>query len=155
MLFAYTTHDFVNDQFHENAFKSYTSLDWQKINIFQPLVQKYKIQMTDYVTDDNWLTFGVHNITYPVVHKEEVQSDNNIGMVCGVSIVMSMDKMFWSRRVYSIGDWMNEIGGFSQTIMLFVTLMVPMFQTDSFDKYLIQLLYKKQKLEDPNLLKFE
>jgi len=26
---------------------------------------------------------------------------------------MSLDKMVFTRRVYSMGDWMNEIGGYS------------------------------------------
>ena len=76
-------------------------------------MQKYKILMTDYVTDDNWLTYGVKNVTHGDVIKDDLENDYNPGMVCGISIVMSMDKKFWQRRVYSIGDLMNEIGGYS------------------------------------------
>jgi hypothetical protein len=34
-------------------------------------------------------------------------------MLAGISIMMSLDKMVFTRRVYSMGDWMNEIGGYS------------------------------------------
>lgn len=94
--------------------------------------------MTDYVTDDNWLTYGTKNVEHGVVMKDIIEPDYNEGVICGISIMMSMDKKFWERRVYSIGDLMNEIGGFSQFLVLYATLMLPLFQSDSLEKYLIK-----------------
>ena len=69
--------------------------------------------MTDYVMDDNWFTYGAKNVTYGVVEKQDIQNDYNTGMIGGISIIMDLDKKFVERRVYSVGDWMNEIGGYS------------------------------------------
>jgi len=43
MLFAYNKQVFIDDGFDEAMFKKQTVLEWQRINIFQALVQKYKV----------------------------------------------------------------------------------------------------------------
>jgi len=47
------------------------------------------------------------------LHKDEPQNDYNPGMIAGITVMMSFDKTVTTRRVYSMGDWMNEIGGYS------------------------------------------
>ena len=58
--------------------------------------------------------------------------------------MMSMDKQVVSRRVYSVGDWLNEVGGYSSCLVLAVQLMLPLLRTFTLNKFLIQELYKMQ-----------
>jgi len=50
---------------------------------------------------------------------------------------MSLDKQVITRRVYSMGDWMNEIGGYSQFLVLAAAFLMPIFKLGTLDKYLI------------------
>ncbi len=90
-----------------------TVIEWQRINAHFAEVQKFKVQNTEILTDDNFLTFSIKNQTVPIINKDGFQYDYNEGMLAGISIMMSLDKMVFTRRVYSMGDWMNEIGGYS------------------------------------------
>jgi hypothetical protein len=39
---------------------------------------------------------------------------------------MSPDKLIIERTVYSVGDWLNELGGFMQAIEWVFLLVLPM-----------------------------
>ena len=113
------------------------------------------MQFTEYLTDDNYLTFTVNNATVPNLVKDEIQNDYNQGMLAGVSVMMSLDKVVTTRRVYSIGDWMNEIGGYSQALVLAAAILMPIFQIRTLDKYLVLKLYKKQDEDHEEVLSSE
>lgn len=51
-----------------------------------------------------------------------------------------------SRTVYSISDWLGEVGGFASTMHLLFGLMFSFLQVWSVEKFLIQQLYKKRAL---------
>lgn len=59
-------------------------------------------------------------------------------------IQMSPDKSTISRKVYSLGDIVNEIGGFFGSLDIVFRLVVPLFQFASLEKYLVSKLYKQQ-----------
>jgi hypothetical protein len=42
-------------------------------------------------------------------------------------IEMSPDKFIIQRKVYSLGDWLNEIGGFQQIIYIVFLGIIPIF----------------------------
>ena len=83
------------------------------------------------------MTFSVNNVTVPILHKDDFVYDYNEGMLAGISIMMSLDKQVFTRRVYSMGDWMNEIGGYSQFLVLAAAFLMPIFKLRTLDKYLI------------------
>jgi hypothetical protein len=71
---------------------------------------------------------------------EQTELANNLMIKVGIQ--MSRDKRFIDRRVYTIYDWMNEVGGFYGFIQLFVAILLPLFQVWSLEKNLIQKLFK-------------
>jgi hypothetical protein len=101
--------------------------------------------MTEFELDDNLLTFGKERQTFGILEKEELTNDYTPGAVAGVTIMMSLDKVIFFRRVYSIGDWMNEVGGYSSLLLLAGWLILPLFKGHSLDKYLVYKLYKMQE----------
>ena len=59
-------------------------------------------------------------------------------------IEMNFDKEVIERKVYSITDWMNEVGGFHSWMHLVVSFLLPMLQVWSIDKHLLRRLYSNQ-----------
>jgi hypothetical protein len=55
-----------------------------------------------------------------------------------VLFVLDFDKQVVERHVYTISDWMNEVGGFHAYMHLLVTLILPIFQVWSLDKHLLR-----------------
>lgn len=56
---------------------------------------------------------------------------------------MSPDKSTISRKVYSLGDIVNEIGGFFGSLDIVFRIFVSLFQFASLEKYLVSKLYKQ------------
>jgi hypothetical protein len=63
-------------------------------------------------------------------------------MISEVVIQMGRDKRLIDRRVYTIFDWMNEVGGFYGFIQLLVSMVLPLFQVWTLEKTLIRKLFK-------------
>jgi len=64
------------------------------------------------------VTFNKERQTYPHVFKDEIQPNYAPDSIVGVTVMMSMDKKVVSRSVYSMGDWLNEVGGYSSCLFL-------------------------------------
>ena len=56
---------------------------------------------------------------------------------------MSPDKFIIERKVYNIGDWLEEIGGFQQIIYVIFLATIPILNVWSIDKHFIAKIYKK------------
>jgi hypothetical protein len=52
--------------------------------------------------------------------------DYSEGMMASISIEMSLDKKIVNRSVYSFSSWLNEIGGYGQTIAFICSLLLPL-----------------------------
>lgn len=63
-------------------------------------------------------------------------------MISEILIQMGRDKRLIDRRVYTIFDWMNEVGGFYGFIQLLVSMVLPLFQVWTLEKNLIRKLFK-------------
>ena len=72
------------------------------------------------------------------------RSDYNDGLIAGMVIEMSQDLTKIDRSIYSMADWFNEIGGFSQAISVFFFSLIPLLQFWTINEYLITKLYKSQ-----------
>ena len=63
-------------------------------------------------------------------------------------VQMSPDKNIIERKVYSLEDLSNEIGGFVEFVVMPFYLLVTFFKIWSIDKYLVTKLYKQQDAEN-------
>jgi hypothetical protein len=59
-------------------------------------------------------------------------------------IALHFDKQTIERQVYSLSDWMNEVGGFHAYMQLIVTLLLPIFQVWSLEKHILRKIYRLQ-----------
>jgi hypothetical protein len=57
---------------------------------------------------------------------------------------MSLHKKIVQRSVYGCSSWLNEIGGYGQTLSVICLLLLPLIQGWSLEKYLVSKLYKMQ-----------
>jgi hypothetical protein len=65
-------------------------------------------------------------------------------MQTNLFLLLDFDKQIIERQVYTIADWMKDVGGFHATMHLLVTLVLPFFQVWSLDKYFISQNYVVQ-----------
>ena len=64
-------------------------------------------------------------------------------MINGFMFEMSPDKFIIERKVYNMGDWLEEIGGFQQIIYVIFLATIPILNVWSIDKHFIEKIYKK------------
>ena len=64
-------------------------------------------------------------------------------MLGGIMIDLSLDKHIVKRHVYSIVEWLQEIGGIAAALRMICFLMLPLIQTWTLEKFLISKLYKR------------
>ena len=65
-----------------------------------------------------------------------------------VLITLSFAKNTIERKVYSLTDWMNEVGGFHAYMSLLASFLLPFCQVWSLEKFLISKLYKSQSSQE-------
>lgn len=50
-------------------------------------------------------------------------------------------------------DWLNDVGGFNQSIQVIFMLLLPLFKVSSLDQYLIKKLYRTQACQEETEIK--
>jgi hypothetical protein len=68
-------------------------------------------------------------------------------MLAGILVDVHPDKLVIIRNVYSLSVWLGDIGGFSSSILAIISLILPLVQTSSLQKYLVSKLFKQQQLD--------
>ena len=61
---------------------------------------------------------------------------------------LTMDKLSIERRVYTLFDWAEEVGGFQGFILLLIQIVLPYCQVFSLEKYLVSKLFKSQRMAE-------
>jgi len=47
-----------------------------------------------------------------------------------------------NRSIYSISDWLGEVGGFASSVQLIIMILLPFLRNAELESYLIGKLYK-------------
>ena len=72
------------------------------------------------------------------------------GFVGGFQVQVSQDQVQHARSVYTILDWLGDVGGLIDALKLIAHLLVALFSGGSMSGYLIsQLFYKPQPRHSP------
>jgi hypothetical protein len=66
----------------------------------------------------------------------------NPSMYAGIFIEIHPDTLEIERRVYSLSAWLGEVGGFSSAVKSIFSIILPLIQVFSLEKYLISKLYQ-------------
>ena len=147
MLIAYNKYVFEQDGFKERTFTKFAYLDWIAYDTYTPRITPISIEITELITDDNYFPSRSHNQTYFEFVQGTSFPYNYLG-TNGIMVQMSPDKNIIERKVYSLEDLSNEIGGFVEFVVMPFYLLVPFFKIWSIDKYLVTKLYKSQDAEN-------
>ena len=65
MVLAFNKYVFKQDGFKERTFTKYTHLEWIAYDVINPTMNPYSIEITELITNDNYLPFSrANNQTY-------------------------------------------------------------------------------------------
>ena len=67
------------------------------------------------------------------------------GLISGAMIEMSLDRPVSVRRVYSVLEWLGDIGGLSKIFLSVCYVIVTLLSPWDWEKYLVKKLYRAQK----------
>ena len=86
---------------------------------------------------------AVENIEFDnLIQKASIVYYFNPNMYAGIFIDIHPDEFELVRRVYSLSGWLGEVGGFSSAVQAIFTVVLPLLQVFSLEKYLISKLYQ-------------
>ena len=100
--------------------------------------------------DDQWVDLGdltqENDITYrpefvgfrPMEHDEHSHA--------GVVFEMDLDMTSYDRRVYTVLDWLSDVGGLAGAMFAGIRVLSLLFLSNDLEWYLISKLYKRDQL---------
>jgi hypothetical protein len=91
------------------------------------LVTPISVEITELNTDDNYFPSFANNQTYFEMKTGTSFNYSNLGGGNAIMIQMSPNKTIISRKVYSMQDLLNEIGGFVQVLDIMFRIVIPLF----------------------------
>jgi hypothetical protein len=87
----------------------------------------YRIKLTEVNTDDGLYFSSFNNRTNTVLERDIDSEHLGMGFTFINSVIFQMGatKTVVNRKVYTITDWMKEVGGFASFITMFLTTVIP------------------------------
>lgn len=67
----------------------------------------------------------------------------NANMYNGILIDIDSDVLVVNRSIYSFVNWLQEVGGFSKTVGVFIAFLFPFFSMSSIESFLILNMFKQ------------
>ena len=132
------------NEFKNKKFRHESKIDWHSNSGISQLIYNYKVQRNEVLSFD-----GIFPWNFKEEHYVNLQQKSNFvygdleGLISGVMIELSLDKKVSYRRVYSLLEWLGEIGGFFTVLNAACLFMVAMFSPWDWEKYLVRKLYKR------------
>ena len=66
----------------------------------------------------------------------------NPKMYAGIFIDIYPDNLYIKRSLYTVTSWLGEVGGFQGAIQSIITMILPLIQVFSLEKYLVSALFQ-------------
>ena len=87
----------------------------------------YKIKLTEVNTEDGLYFSSYKNRTNTVLERDIDYEYHGTGFMFINAVIFSMsaNKTVVNRNVYTIADWMKEVGGFASFVTMFLTAVIP------------------------------
>ena len=76
------------------------------------------------------------------MQKDSFPYYENVNMLAGILIDIHPDKLVTIRTVYGLSAWLGDIGGFSSSVLAIISLILPLVQISTLQKYLVSKLFK-------------
>ena len=64
-----------------------------------------------------------------------------------ISFEMSLDRKRIQRNVFSLLDWIGEVGGLLEALFVFFSVLITIYNYKAFENYMVQNLYSKRKVD--------
>jgi hypothetical protein len=113
----------------------------------QSTTNEYRVTLGEVITQDNIIPFAkAGNTTLATLEESSTmfESSPNGQVTNQFLIEMSSDYRVTNRSVYTLNDWINELGGFYVAVSGFFLLIAGLI-TESMDDYLVGNLFKLQE----------
>lgn len=117
------------------------------ISVNDQILTYYSVQQEQLTSDSGFLGKPKNFEYYNLVHRSNFPYYKNDKMLAGILIDIHPDIIETTRNVYGISEWLGEIGGFSSSVLAIISLIIPLVQTSSLQKYLVSKLFKQQQLD--------
>ena len=62
----------------------------------------------------------------------------------GIVYEMNLDRMRIQRNVFSLLDWLGDVGGLFEIIFVFSSILVSIYNFQTFEIYMVRKLFKKK-----------
>ena len=64
-----------------------------------------------------------------------------------ISFEMSLDRKRIQRNVFSLLDWIGEVGGLLEALFVLFSVLITIYNYKAFENYMVQNLYSKRKVD--------
>lgn len=144
--------------FNDEAVGKSLGHTWVPIESENSKTNAYTLTVNEVNQYDNFWWPRLRNTTFLSMQPYNSETDLFSKTIrTSIMIGFNQDKVVIERKVYSLFDWLNEVGGFEAILRVFVQVFMPIVQVWSLDKYLVSKLFKRFEKDlagddDPNKL---
>jgi len=119
---------FTSSRFGEEAFTRKTNYEFMFMEASEAgNVHIYEITMNQVITNDKFLFGKSVNNTFASIAMFRSEKISTLPRFSNfMTFLVSHNLHATSRTVYSLTDWMNEVGGFHAWIHLFISYVLPL-----------------------------
>ena len=77
-----------------------------------------------------------------MIEKDSFSYYENKNIINGILLDMHDAILTTNRSIYSISDWLGEVGGFASSVQLIIMILLPFLRNAELESYLIGKLFK-------------
>jgi len=129
---------FGNERFRKTAF-----IEEIPIDINDTLLTRYSLQISSLNSQEQYWPSPSDFETYSnLVYKSELWYYEYPGMFNGVLIDIDPDIYHTNRNIYTLTDWIEEVGGFVSMVSILFIVLHNLIKFEQLETYLINHLFK-------------
>lgn len=118
---------FQSESFLDESFKKYTQALIFPYDTTAPKTNRVHVNLREVTLQDNYFFTQRKTHLFPSFEVGQTTSANNqaADLQQNILFTLSMDKLSIERRVYTLFDWAQEVGGFQGFIVLIIQIVLP------------------------------